>query len=52
MSSFQNTPWKDLSNIKKLLKLDFHVATFEIFSLFQLKRLKTWKYLKVGIGEI
>ena len=39
-SAFQNTPWKGLSIIKHLFKLNFPVATFEIFPLFQ------WKILK------
>ena len=35
MYSIQSTLWKDLSNIKKLLKLNLPAATFDIFSLFQ-----------------
>ena len=46
MSSIQNTPWKDLSNINYLLKLDFPTATFEKFPFFQSLPLKQWKYLK------
>ena len=46
MSSIQNTHWKAIRNINSLLKLDFPVATFGIFSLFQWKRLKKWKSLK------
>ena len=52
MSSIQNTPWKDLSKIKNLFKLDFPVATFEIFSFFQSLPLKQWKQLKSGHREI
>ena len=52
MSSIQNTPWKDLSTIKNLYKLDFPVATFERFSFFQSLPLKQWKYLKSGRREI
>ena len=33
MSSIQNTPWKDLSKIKNLFKLDFPKATFELFPM-------------------
>ena len=46
MSSIQNTPWKDLSKIKNLLKLDFPVATFELFPLPE------WKRLKMSGGNI
>ena len=52
MFSFQNTPWKDLSNINNLLKLVFALASFDIFQLFQWKRLKKWKYLKCGGRDI
>ena len=50
MSSFQNTPSKDLSIIKNLLKLDFPPTPFEIFSLFQWNRLKIGNLLEVA-GE-
>ena len=33
-------------------KLDFPVATFETFLLFQWKRLKTWKSIKSGVRKI
>ena len=49
--SFQNTPWKDLSTIKNLLKLDFPPATFEIFSSLQWKRLKNVNLSKVVGGK-
>ena len=40
MSSVQNSPWKDLSNIKNLFKLDFPAAIFERFYFFQSLPLK------------
>ena len=52
MSSIQNTPWIDLSNINYLFKLDFPAPRFEIFPLFQSLPLKQWKYLKSGNREI
>ena len=51
MSSFQNTHWKDPSNIKNLLKFDFPPATFYRFTFFNLFHWNNENVSKVAGGK-